>query len=73
MRSHIAVLVVVVLTASVSPPAESQVVTEMTPERIREAIADEKGEGCYALKKTYACFTTPYSRVVQAARVAKKQ
>jgi hypothetical protein len=73
MRSHIVVLAAVVLIAGMASPAESQAIAEMTPERIREAIADEKGEGCYTLKKTYACFTTPYSRVVQTARAAKKQ
>jgi hypothetical protein len=54
-------------------PGHAQVVQEMTPERIREAIADRKTEGCYELKKSYACFTTPYSRVVQAARAAAKE
>jgi hypothetical protein len=31
--------------------AEAQVVTEMTPARIQEAIADKKADGCYDLKK----------------------
>jgi len=57
----------------VATVAQAQVVTEMTPERIREAIADKKTAGCYTLKKGYACFTTPYSRVVQAARSAKRE
>src|SRR5687768_8054551 len=54
-------------------PSGAQVVTEMTPERIRDAIADTKTDGCYELRKGYACFTTPYSRVVLAARSAKKE
>jgi hypothetical protein len=53
--------------------AEAQVVTEMTPARIQEAIADKKADGCYDLKKGFACFTTPYSRVAFAAQEAKKK
>lgn len=56
----------------VAAPAAAQVVTEMTPERIREAIADAESPGCYELKDL-GCFTTPYSRVVQAARAARKE
>jgi hypothetical protein len=52
---------------------EAQVVTEMTPARIQEAIADRKADGCYDLKKGFACFTTPYSRVAFAAQEAKKK
>ena len=44
----------------------------MTPETIKAAIADTKNDGCYTLKKDFACFTTPYSRVAFAAREAKK-
>jgi hypothetical protein len=73
MRSHFAFLVALALTGGISTPAASQVVAEMTEDRIQQAIADEKGETCYSLKKGYACFTTPYSRVVQAARAARKQ
>jgi hypothetical protein len=62
--------------------SDAQVVTEMTPERIREAIADDRVEGCYPLKSSgamgglkffHGCFTTPYSRVAQAAQDAKKK
>lgn len=45
----------------------------MTPETIKAAIADTKNDGCYTLKKGFACFTTPYSRVAQAAQAAKKK
>src|SRR6185369_16076673 len=51
----------------------AQVVTEMTPDTIKAAIADTKNDGCYALKKGFACFTPPYSRVAFAAREAKKK
>jgi hypothetical protein len=53
--------------------AVGQVVAEMTPEAIKAAIADTKNDGCYTLKKGFACFTTPYSRVAQAAQAAKKK
>ena len=60
---------------------EAQVVTEMTPERIREAIADTNTKGCYPLKSSgkwlhgedSGCFSTPYSRVAQAARSAREK
>jgi hypothetical protein len=62
-------------------PAGAQVVTEMTPELVRQAIADTKAKGCYPLesggvmgtaaKFWRACFTTPYSRVVYAASEAR--
>jgi len=63
-----ALALVAVPTASIA-----QVVTEMTPDTIKAAIADTKNDGCYALKKGFACFTTPYSRVAFAAREAKKK
>lgn len=53
--------------------AEAQIVVEMTPETIKAAIADTKNDGCYTLRKGFACFTTPYSRVAQAAQAAKKK
>src|SRR4030042_1010575 len=34
----------------VGAPAGAQVVTEMTPELVRQAIADTKGKGCYPLE-----------------------
>lgn len=72
MRLHATSLLPLVLTAGMSARADAQVVTDMTPDRIRQALADGKGAGCYAFKD-YACFTTPYSRVVQAARAAARQ
>ena len=62
--------------------ASAQIVTEMTPERIEEALKQEKGETCFPLKtdtpmgmqSTYVgCFTTPFSRVAQAAQAARKK
>lgn len=62
--------------------AEAQIVAEMTPEKVREALAQEKGETCFPLKtdtpmgmsSTYlGCYTTPFSRVAQAAQAAKKK
>jgi hypothetical protein len=53
--------------------AEAQVVAEMTPDLVKAAIADTKADGCYDLKKGFACFTTPYSRVAFAAREARKK
>lgn len=53
--------------------AGAQIVVEMTPETIKAAIADTKNDGCYELHKGFACFTTPYSRVAQAAKAAKKK
>lgn len=67
--------------------AEAQIVTEMTPERVKEAQADERSEGCYSFKVASlpatrgdprwtlpnACFTTPYSRVVLRIRKARQQ
>ncbi len=58
---------------------------EMTPELIQKAIADDRVEGCYALKGKgaglpglregfgFGCFTTPYSRVAMAAQDARKK
>lgn len=55
------------------------IVTEMTPERMREAI-EKGGDPCYTLtrgmglstKQTHVgCFSTPYSRVAGAAKNAK--
>lgn len=56
------------------------VVKEMTPDLIRAAIAAQKADDCYDLKvpdttafmkMTAGCFTTPWSRVVQAAKAAR--
>jgi len=64
--------VAVLAMAGAAAPAGAQLVTEMTPEAIKAAIADAKNAGCYTLKKDFGCFTTPYSRVAFAAREAKK-
>jgi hypothetical protein len=64
--------VAVLAIAGAAAPAGAQLVTEMTRETIKAAIADAKNDGCYTLKKGFACFTTPYSRVAFAAREAKK-
>lgn len=64
-------MAVIALAAVV--PAGAQVVTQMTPALIQQAIADTKADGCYDLKKGFACFTTPYSRVAAAAQEAKKK
>jgi hypothetical protein len=65
------------VTAPVS--AGAQIVMEMTPDRIREAIA-AGGDSCYGLtrgRKNQAmsvfigCYSTPYSRVAGAAKKAK--
>ena len=67
--------------------ASAQLVTDMTPERIEEAISQaKKAETCYPLQwgggkvfgmsvrgNEFGCFTTPYSRVVQAAQAARKK
>ncbi len=48
--------------------AHAQLVVEMTPAKIKEALADTKGTGCYEIQKGYGqrgCFSTPYSRVVE--------
>jgi hypothetical protein len=54
--------------------AQAQVVTEMTPERIREAIASAgTAKGSYSLPHFLGLFDTPYSRVAGAASSAKKK
>jgi len=62
--------------------AHAQLVTEMTPEKIQEALKQEKGETCFPLKTDtpmgmqsayVGCFTTPFSRVAQAAQAARKK
>jgi len=47
----------------------------MTPELVRQAIADEKAQTHYQLMWAYGggYFTTPYSRVVGAAKAAKRE
>lgn len=68
------ILAVGALTLLAAPTAGiAQVVTEMTPDTIKAAIADTKHDGCYELRKGFACFTTPYSRVAFAAREAKRR
>lgn len=74
-----------VLFAVGASAAAQGVVIEMTPDRIREAVADERVKGCYPLKTKGAglpgarqefglgCFTTPYSRVALAAQEARKK
>lgn len=70
-----------VATILIASPAYAQVAAEMTPELIRQAIADGKGDGCYGLRAgkgfigtaMVGCFSTPYSRVVSAAQAAKKK
>lgn len=74
------ILAALVLLAAA--PAGAQVVTDMTPELVRQAIADEKNPGCYSFGGgsgwgvtqggAYGCFTTPYSRVARAAQDARK-
>ncbi len=65
------------LLAMVGAPAVAQVVTEMTPERIKEAIAAgqaTKDEVVHSLKTkgiVIGVFSTPFSRVAQASRMAK--
>ncbi len=74
------------LAALFTAPSSAQVVTEMTPERVREAIAlgnSQKEAPYYEIRKsgsfgsTYkprlGSFTTPFLRVAQAAYEAKKQ
>jgi hypothetical protein len=80
MRNRPAVLAGIAALSAL--PAWAQVVQEMTPALIQEAIERGK-ESCYSLKSSavhagffgveIACFTTPYSRVVGAAKAAKKK
>jgi hypothetical protein len=72
MRKLLTFAFLALALAGVAAPAGAQLVAEMTPETIKAAIADTKNPGCYTLKKEFACFTTPYSRVAFAAREAKK-
>ncbi len=54
--------------------AEAQIVSEMTPAMVKQALSDKKAPGCYEIKRgtsawswggpVVGCFTTPYSRVV---------
>src|SRR5712692_3213182 len=78
MRTKLAVVTSCVVALPVVVAA--QIVTEMTPERIKEAISSEKATGCYELHKqsltgrvVVGCFTTPFSRVVAAAQNAKRK
>jgi hypothetical protein len=51
-----------------SGTVQTQLVSEMTPAKIKEALADKKGTGCYEIQTGYSergCFSTPYSRVVE--------
>jgi hypothetical protein len=71
----------VLLAASMAIPIRAEVLTELSPAQIKEAIAaPEKAASCYRLTKgrfameVFAdCFTTPFSRVVGAAREAKRK
>ncbi|HXB55597.1 MAG TPA: hypothetical protein VN461_12480 [Vicinamibacteria bacterium] len=73
-RNRIAVVVVAALSAA---PAGAQIVTEMTPATIAEAIAAgqaDKKAGMHFLKTkgiVVGFFTTPFSRVASAAQHAK--
>ena len=58
--------------------ANGAVAADLTPEMIQKAIADTKTTGCYSVggsfmlsQAPWGCFTTPYSRIVQAAGVAR--
>lgn len=56
----------------------AQMVTEMTPDRVKEAVAEGralKEEKVYSLSRSsaYCIFSTPYNRVRSAAFEAKKQ
>ena len=71
----------IAIASLLAVPATAQVVTDMTPELIKQAIADKKGKPCYPIsmgstmamtKRDVGCFSTPYSRVVAAARAAQK-
>ena len=79
-------LLAVASLAVFAAPVAAQVVTEMTPERVREAIAvgtSQKEAPYYEIRKggfggslykpRLGSFTTPFLRVAQAAYEAKKQ
>lgn len=69
----------VVLAVGCAVHAQAQVVTEMTPALVQEAI-DRGGQGTYKLQErsgwgngpVIGYFTTPYSRVALAAAAARK-
>jgi hypothetical protein len=76
--------VVAGLTLAIGAPAQAQIVREMTPERVREAIAfgtktkdlrpyriQEKAR--WSWPPLIAVYTTPFLRVALAANAAKKQ
>lgn len=75
------VLAACVATVLHSCAAQGDVVPEMTPALIKEAIAlgaKNKGEGCYALRSVHpigpmGCISTPFSRVVGAAQEATQK
>jgi hypothetical protein len=62
-------------------PGSAEIVKEMTPALIKEAIelgSKNKGDGCYALRSQQpiggmGCVSTPFSRVVEAASMAKQK
>lgn len=73
-----------VLVAAV--PASAQVVAEMTPDAIRQAVSDQDVKPCYEMRfvsdvigkdrrdfNVLACFSTPYSRVAFLARQAREK
>jgi hypothetical protein len=74
MRLMVAAAVLLGSTAS------AQVVTQMTPELVQQALTDTKTPGCYPLKMgglmsfrttIVGCYTTPYSRIAGAAQRAR--
>jgi hypothetical protein len=73
------VLHAALLLLATASQAPAQVVHEMTPELIRQAIAEgarTKNIEPYKVKKlmgTWATYTTPYRRVMLAAQDAKKK
>ncbi len=58
--------------------AAPMIVTDVTPDLVKRAIADTKSAGCYTVggsfmlsQAPWGCYTTPYSRIVQAAKAAQ--
>lgn len=84
MRHPLGLAVLAILIAYggfASVVAEAQIVPQMTPALIEEAIkvgATGKGEGCYGLRSMepigiMGCISTPFSRVVGAADEARQK
>jgi hypothetical protein len=83
MGTHISVLIFVVTTL-IGADAHAQIIRDMSPERIREAIAvgsKAKNVWVYTIQEKarwswpplLAVYTTPFLRVALAANAAKKQ